>query len=135
MTVERTGDQEGPASLTVFFTTPSANSTSGGAAGPITLTSGENAPSDQLSNAETTKSINMKHKHESKILEELMQLVQAKQVEPTEQEREELMELEEERKRSEQDRMRQAAVLASRRRQAEILAQAKMSVDAATGGS
>lgn len=130
MTVDFGGDQEGPASLTIFFSSPSSDSST---ETPQTMsTSGDKAPSEGHDHFETTKSINMKHKHESKILDELMKLVSGKQVEATAEEQEELKELAEERARSDQDRVKQAAVLASRRRQAEILAQARQSVDAQT---
>ena len=111
MTVNRTTDQKGPATLTVFFTSP-ADSIS---------------PVDSSVN-ERTEVLDMKHKQESEILGQLMKITRAKQVKPTEAEELELRQIEEEKVKSEEDRRRMAAVTGQRRREAELLAQAKASI-------
>lgn len=73
----------------------------------------------------------MKHKHENDILEELMELTQGKTVQPTQEEEVLMLELGELRKRQEADRVRQAGVMAAKKRQAEILANARMSIEGA----
>lgn len=70
----------------------------------------------------------MTHKHESKILEELMALVEGKEVRATREEEEELRVLEEQRERSGEDRVRTRAVVVAKRRQEEILRQARESL-------
>lgn len=74
----------------------------------------------------------MKHKHESEILKQLMALVDGKQVQPTAEETQELSDLEDQRKRSEKDAQTMKGVLAAKRRQAEILEQARKSVEASS---
>lgn len=110
MSVERTDDQEGPASLIVSFV--QAEGASSGASGQ-----------------ETTRSINMKHKQEGEILDELMRICAGKQIVATPAEEEQLRELESERISGEADRVRQTKVLRDRRRQQQILKQAKASMD------
>lgn len=82
---------------------------------------------------ESTKSINMKHKHEDEILEELMSLTSGQVVRATPEEQALMKELEEQRKRSEADRVRQAGVLAAKKRQQEVLAAARASVGEVSG--
>lgn len=129
MTVERTADQEGPASLTVFF----ASSTSAAPLNPAQSTSGDKTMSKDSAPVESTKSINMKHKHEDEILEELMSLTSGQVVRATPEEQALMKELEEQRKRSEADRVRQAGVLAAKKRQQEVLAAARASVGEVSG--
>jgi len=81
---------------------------------------------------ERTETIDMKHKHESEILKQLMALVDGKQVQPTAEETQELSDLEDQRKRSEKDAQTMKGVLAAKRRQAEILEQARKSVEASS---
>lgn len=128
MTVERTEDQEGPASLTVFFAAESegadvSGSSLGSGSGAGTGAASEGAASER------TRSINMKHKKEGEILEEVLRICEGRPVTATAAEEEQLRELEGERQRSEEDRVKQAKVLKDRRRQQEILRQAKVSMD------
>ena len=74
---------------------------------------------------ERTQSIDMKHKTEAEILAALMEVTHATPIEATPQEQVALEELEEERKRSEMDSRRSAEVNAKRKREAEVLAQAR----------
>ena len=111
MTVNRNTDQQGPATLTIFF------------ASPVDSVS----PADSSVN-ERTEVLDMKHKHESEILSQLMKITGAEQVAPTEEEELELRQIEEENAKSEKTRRMMAAVVEERRREAELLAQAKASV-------
>lgn len=126
MTVERTEDQEGPASITVFF----ANGGEGAevSTGSTSTQTSAEAASDGA-RSDRTRSINMKHKKEGEILEEVLRICEGRQVTATPAEEEQLRELEGERQRSEEDRVKQAKVLKDRRRQQEILRQAKVSMD------
>jgi len=114
MTVDHTTDQKGSATMTVFFA-PSADAES-----PTQNT--------ESSVNERAEAIEMKHKHESEILDRLMKATQAVQVQPTEEEELELRQMEEERIKSEEDRRRMAAVTAQRLREKELMAQAKASI-------
>jgi len=125
MTISRSADQEGPASLTVFFAAPPTGSA---IPNPTQSTSGDKEPSKDPAPVESTKSINMKHKGEKEILEEFLRLTQGKTVEPSEEEQLQMKELKELQSRSEGDRARQAGVMAQKKRQAEILAAARQSV-------
>ena len=93
MTVDRTIDQDGPATLSIFFVPPSSSTKP---AAPTSSTSKETATSDHIP-ADRVESIDMKHKKESEILEQLLRLTGAKVVTPTAREQEELDELAEQR--------------------------------------
>ncbi|MCJ1392443.1 hypothetical protein MMC18_005310 [Xylographa bjoerkii] len=113
MTVNRTTDQAGPATLTVFFGTSPASP----------------APASTSVN-ERVEVIDMKHRQEAEILARLLELTRAVQVRATEEEELELLAMEEERVRSEGDRERNRLFLEEKRRQEALLAQAKASVNA-----
>lgn len=123
MTVNRTTDQAGPATLTVTFGAPSTTPASS------TASASDRGQSEQT----TTKVIDMKHKHESAILSELTQIVEGKQVEATEEERAQLLELEDQRARSARDAELQKEVLRKKRKEAAILEQARRSVEVQRG--
>lgn len=114
MTVDRTTDQKGSATMTVFFA-PSADAESP-------------AQNTESSVNERAEAIEMKHRHESEILDRLMKVTRAVQVQPTEEEELELRQMEEERIKSEEDRRRMAAVTAQRLREKELMAQARASI-------
>lgn len=126
MTVERTTDQNGPATLTVFFA-PSSASTK--PAAPTSSTSNQTATSEHTP-SERVETIDMKHKKESEIMAQLLKLTHGQPVTATAREQEELAELEEQEKRSEHDAQIMARHVAAKRRQAEVLEQAKRSVEA-----
>jgi len=73
----------------------------------------------------------MKHRHESEILLQLMELTKAIPVVPTPEEEQELQHLEEENKNSERDAQRSAEVNERRRREAALLDQARGDVASA----
>ena len=114
MTVDRTTDQKGGATMTVFF---------------ASVSHGESpAENTESSVNERVEVIDMKNKHESEILDGLMKVTRAVQVEPTEEEELELRQMEEERIKSEEDRSRMSAVTAQRMREKELIAQARASI-------
>ncbi|KAI9844552.1 MAG: hypothetical protein M1837_005511 [Sclerophora amabilis] len=131
MTVDRTSDQEGPATMTIFFSAPSESDSPTAAPTPISSTT-----SPALSTAPTTptsdsppvdhvESIDMKHKHESAILSQLIELTGAMPIAATPEEMEQLRDLKERGERAEEDSARMAEVNAQRKREEAILAQAR----------
>ena len=113
MIVDRIDDPSGPSQMTVYFSSQRQGATSA-----------------QEADQETTQVINMKNKHSSAILDELLHLVEAREVEPTTEEQQQLDELAEQRRRSDYDRDVMARVIAAKRREQEFLDQAKKSVEA-----
>jgi DNA-binding protein H-NS len=83
MTLERTTNQEGPALMTVYFDDATQPET------PVAGTQTEPTTSSQ----QRVVTINMKHRHESEILSQLLALTNAVPVEPTPEEVEQLQQL------------------------------------------
>ena len=79
---------------------------------------------------ERTKTINMKHKHESEILSELINGTKATPVVATAEEEAEFEELKDQEKRSEADRLRNAAYTEQKRQEKALLEQARGAVGA-----
>ena len=129
MTVDRTEDNSGSAPLTILFTSSPVDTQ---APGPTQSTSLDKAASDHQP-FDRTHLIEMKHKHPSEILEELLAVTQAREVKPTQEERMAMEELVDQRRRSDHDREMQKQVLAKKRREKEILEQARRSVEMQTG--
>ncbi|MCJ1320820.1 hypothetical protein MMC15_006161 [Xylographa vitiligo] len=113
MTVNRTTNQAGPATMTVFFGTSPTSA----------------APASTSVN-ERVQVIDMKHRKEPEILQRLLELTKAVPVRATEEEELEVRAMEEEAARSEVDKERNRQFLEEKRRQAALLAQAKASVSA-----
>lgn len=84
-----------------------------------------------MASTERTAIINLKHKHESQILAQLLAITKAVPIEPTEEELEQIRELEEQQRLSELDSKRSQAVNAKRKRTEAMLAQARGEVAAA----
>lgn len=124
MTVNRTNDQDGPATLTVFFAPPSNSPSPTSSPAPTSSTSQSTSPSDHAP-FERTQSISMKHKLEPEILALLMDITKATPVEATLEEQAELEELGELRQRSELDSKRSAEVNEKIKREQDMLAQAR----------
>ena len=104
MPVDRSEDNTGPATLTVFFS-PSANPSSASAVfsqAPTSSTTTAKLTSEHTP-VERVESIDMKHKHEEEILEKLMHITKAVRVIPSDEEELELKELNDQRSRSERD--------------------------------
>ena len=91
---------------------------------PVDSTTTSSTPSE-ADPVESVETIDMKHKSESQILDELIRLTGAIQLEPTEAEKEELRLLEEQRVRSERDSKAAAERRAKMKREQELLEQAR----------
>lgn len=119
ITVDRTAAQSDPAVMNIIFSSASSSAPSSSTA---------DAPSSSSSATQAgnrTVTIQMKHKTESEILQQLYEATGAQEVEPTEVEKEELQELKEYDERSRRDSERQAEVNRQRKREAEMLAAAR----------
>ncbi|KAB2573124.1 hypothetical protein DBV05_g8177 [Lasiodiplodia theobromae] len=115
ITVDRTAAQSDPAVMNIIF------SSSSSAPSSSTSTEAQSA----TTSANRTVTIQMKHKTESEILQQLYEATGAQEVEPTEVEKEELQELKEYDERSRRDSERQTEVNRQRKREAEMLAAAR----------
>lgn len=124
MTVNRTTNQSGPATLTVFFAPPPDSQSPTSSPAPTSSTSQSTSPSEHTP-FERAQSIDLKHRREPEIMALLMATTKATPVHATAEEQAELEELEEQRERSERDTARSAEVNAKRKREAEVLAQAR----------
>jgi len=131
MTVNRTTNQTGPALMTVHFTSPEATIKPEISSTTNKQTSTGPVPESKAGPpTERTEVINMKHRQDSEILEQLLKLTKAKVVRPTAEEQREIQEMEEQNARSERDAAMMAEVNATKKREAEILEQARGEVEA-----
>ncbi|KAI9820650.1 MAG: hypothetical protein M1827_005019 [Pycnora praestabilis] len=124
MTVNRTQDQTGPATLTVFFAPPPASTSPTASPTPTSSTSTSTTPSDYVPH-DRSQTINMKNRHESEILSQLIAVTKAMPIEATPREQEELREMEEVSRRAERDRRVSATANEKSRRREAMLAQAR----------
>ncbi len=126
MTVNRTLDQNGPATLTVFFAPPPRSSSATASPAPSSSTDPSTAPSGHPT-TDRVETIDMKHKHESEILSRLLELTKGKPYEASPDELAELRDVDDEKRRSERDKEAQA-------RLNEVKRQEKALLDLARGG-
>lgn len=127
MTVDRTAVSTDPATMTIFFAPKDASQTSGsptGSPAPTSSTSGDKAPSNYTP-AERIETITMTMRTASEILADFVRVTKATQVEPTQQELEEIQMLEEQRIRGEKDSKLSLEVRQRKKREEAILAQAR----------
>ncbi|KAL8858053.1 MAG: hypothetical protein Q9178_005378 [Gyalolechia marmorata] len=124
MSVNRTQDQTGPATLTIFFASPPDAALNTSSLAPSSPTT-QGTPASDHAPFERTATIEMKHRNESEILSELMALTKASPVEPSPQEEAELQELAEESRQGELDRARNAAYNERKRQEKALLDQAR----------
>ncbi|CAD6574231.1 MAG: hypothetical protein ASARMPRED_006611 [Alectoria sarmentosa] len=129
MTVNRTLDQGGPATLTVFFAPPPRSSSATASSAPSS-TDPSAAPSGYAP-AARIETIDMKHKHESEILSRLLELTRGITYEASPDELAELRDVDEEQKRSERDREAQARLNEIERQEKALLDLARGGVEAA----
>lgn len=133
MIVDRSEEQSGPAVCVVYFDKASGLAGEKVDAGRQGERGGKEEVGREAKDGERpgerSRKINMKHKEEGEILDEVMRVCEGRQVVATKAEEEQLRELEEERVRGEEDRVRQVKVVRDRRRQQQILRQAKASMD------
>jgi len=113
MTTSRTIDQSAPATMTITFVSSE---------GAVMTSSVDQNGSMAV---EMTEVIDMKHKHESEILKQLMEITRATEVRPTNKEQEELRQIGEFYKKSEKDRALEKIKLEAKRQEEEMLRQAQ----------
>ena len=130
MTINRTSDQDGLATLTVFFAPPSHSASPTASPSPSSSTSTSTSPSEHTP-SDRIESINIKHRHESEILSRLMELTKAVPIVATPEEEAQLRQLEDDNVKSQQDAQRSAEINERRRREAAVLDQARGDVAAA----
>ncbi len=125
MSVTRTTDQAGPATLTLSFGQPS-NSSSSLTRTRNTVVSPSTVPSVQVhSNIDRTEVIDVKDIHDSEILDKLMSLTNATPVNPTLEEQERLQQLQEEKSKSMLDAMVNMKYQEQKRQEKAVLDQIK----------
>ncbi|PSK40080.1 hypothetical protein B9Z65_8020 [Elsinoe australis] len=127
MTIDRNVTNEEEPIMTVHFATKDASKTAGsspGAPTPTTSTSGDKVASDYQP-SERTESVTMAWKKEEEILDDLIRVTRATAISPTAEERDQLRQLAEDAVRSKKDSERSLAVVAERKRQEAILAEAR----------
>ncbi|KAL8659890.1 MAG: hypothetical protein Q9226_000184 [Calogaya cf. arnoldii] len=127
MSVNRTQNQSGPATLTVFFASPSDPAPNTSSPAPSSSTT-QNTPTSDHAPFERTVTIEMKHRHESEILSELLSLTKASPVEPSAEEEAELEKLAEEERQGGLDRAKNAAYTEQKRQEKALLDQARGAV-------
>lgn len=108
MTVDRTALQDDPAVMTITFSNPSSS---------------DSSPSSEPT--ERVENLNMKNYTSSEILDAVVRLTKAYPVQPTPEDLEEMQRLEEQRKRSERDRMLSLEKRAKKKREQQLLEQAR----------
>lgn len=125
MSVNRTQNQTGPATLTVFFAAPSHPASNASAPAPLPSIITQDTPTPGHAPFERTVTIEMKHRHESEILSELLSLTKASPVEPLPEDKAELEKLAEEERQAGLDRVRNAAYIEQKRQDKALLDQAR----------
>ena len=118
MTVNRSTDQSGPATMTMFFSPA-----------PRAITALGSEEVQWSSRNERMETIDMKYKHSDYILQQFMKQTQAVEVKPSEEEEVLLRELGEQRTLSEQDRVRSRMDLEARKQEQRLLEQARQAVN------
>lgn len=117
--------------MTIHFTEPTGVDKILPAVPSTTSTQSSSILVSDTASPERIETINMKHRHESEILSQLLSITKAVPIEPTEKELEQIRDLEEQRLLSEQDSRRSQIVNENRRRKEAILAQARGEIAAA----
>ncbi|KAL9636298.1 MAG: hypothetical protein Q9204_002320, partial [Flavoplaca sp. TL-2023a] len=125
MSVNRTQNQTGPATLTVFFAAPSHSASNASATAPLPSVITQDTHTPGHTSFERTVTIEMKHRHESEILSELLSLTKASPVEPLPEDKAELEKLAEEERQAGLDRARNAAYTEQKRQDKALLDQAR----------
>ncbi|KAL9128654.1 MAG: hypothetical protein Q9217_002714 [Psora testacea] len=124
MTVNRHTDQVGPSTLTVYYTNPPKTLSSGASSSPSSSTRLSTKTSSHVS-WDRTETIDIKHRHESEILNRLIELTNAVPYQPSAEEMAELEEVKEDWSRSKRDSERQARLNEIKRQEAALLEQAR----------
>lgn len=124
MTINRRKDQAGHSTLTLFFATTPENLASTASPASSTSINASNKTSDH-NPWDRTEIIDMKHKHESEILNQLIEKTGAIAYEPSADEVAELEEVAEDKRRRERDREREAKFNEAKRQELALLEQAR----------
>ncbi|MCJ1353109.1 MAG: hypothetical protein MMC33_003094 [Icmadophila ericetorum] len=131
MTINRTTDQSGPATLSIFFAPPLTDSNSPTASPAPTQSASTHHTTSNHEPFERVEAIDIKNLPESEILRRLMSATKAMGVEPSVEERAEMERLAEERKRSEIDRERMELENLKRKREKALLDMARGGMETA----
>ncbi|KAL8812676.1 MAG: hypothetical protein Q9200_000864 [Gallowayella weberi] len=118
----------GPATLTVFYASPSTNAAGNAPSAAPSSSTTRSTPTSDHTPFERTETIDMKHRHESEILSELMDMTKATPVTATPEEEAELQKLADEERQSGLDRARNAAYTERKRQEKALLDQARGAV-------
>jgi large subunit ribosomal protein MRP49 len=132
MSITRTENQEGPALMTIHLTTKTLPLNTVQPTFPTAEILSPTTPAaatPPLTGSIAT--INMKHRSESEILTQLISITKAVPTHPSQDELDQMRELEQQRNLSEKDSQRSHAVNEKRRRRDAMLAQAQSGVAAA----
>ncbi len=130
MTINRTDNPEGPALMTISFKSPEAAATT-----PETSTTSKNTSAEPVLESESgaigerTETIDMKHREDSEILASLLQLTKAKVLKPTQEELQQIREVEEWNAVLAKEAQQNAEFLTKKKREEAILIQARGEVD------
>lgn len=127
MTISRTTNTADPATMSIFFSSV-----------PESGASSSSSSDGQVQNTavnERLQTINMKHKHESDILKELLQITEAVEVKATEKELEMMRDIEEQRKKSDEDREFDKVVQEKKRQETQLLDQARRAAEGTMAGA
>jgi large subunit ribosomal protein MRP49 len=130
MIVNRTSDQKNPATMTLYFREGGSGTIAESQAIDITSTTDGRSKAPPPTSNERIVTIDMKFQEVEKIAEEFMRQTGAKAVQPTPQEEEELQEDELRKQRGDIDRVRTAKEVQERRREEQLLRQARNEVAA-----
>lgn len=129
MTINRSHDQEGPATLTVYFRSPPRSSAATNSPAPSSSTDPSTAVSGHAP-ADKIATIDMKHKNESEILSRLLELTKAMPYEASPDELAALRDVVDEKRRSETDREAQARLNEVKRQEKALLNLARGGIEA-----
>jgi large subunit ribosomal protein MRP49 len=128
MTISRTRNPDDPALMTIHFTSPSTAATTPPPVSSTTTPQTSTAPvtpSKSPAPTERTEVFNIKNRQRYEILEQLMTLTNAKKIEPTEKEINEIRELGAKRETSAKDSTLGQKVAARRKQEARRMAIAR----------
>ncbi|TKA32952.1 hypothetical protein B0A50_01178 [Salinomyces thailandicus] len=128
MTIDRTAESTDAAIMSIHFapseSSPQTSDSATSSPAPVQSTTGSTTPSAHAP-TERVQTIDMKHRTDSEILQEVIRLTKAFPVEPTPEEQEEMRLLEEQRVRSTRDSKLSQEVRARQKREQELLEQAR----------
>ncbi|KAI6790651.1 hypothetical protein KC363_g7528 [Hortaea werneckii] len=134
MTIDRTANSTDDATMSIHFASadaPKSSNSATAAPAPVDSTTSSTTPSDHAP-TDRVQTIDMKHRTNLEILQDVIRLTKAFPVEPTPEEQEEMQLLEEQRVRSLRDSKLSQEVRARQKREQELLQQARGDVASQT---